>query len=175
MAISKQKKVEIYDAITERVKGSGSVVFVNFHGLKVAETDAVRRSLRAKGLGYLVAKKSLIRRALTDMGVTGTLPELNGEVAIAYGKDAVLPAKEIAAFTKTYKERFSVLGGLLEGKYLASQEVVALSKVPSREVLLGKLLNVMQSPISGFVGVLNGVPRSFVGTLDQIAKQKSNS
>ena len=172
MAISKQKKSEIYAAVTDQIKKSASVVFVNFHGLKVSETDAIRRALRAKGLGYVVAKKSLMRRALLDAQIEGTLPELAGEVAMAYGPDAVLPAKEVAVFAKSYKERFSLLGGLLEGRYLTMSEVVALSKVPSREILLGKLVNVMYSPVAGFVRTAHAVPSSFVRVLSQIAEKK---
>lgn len=150
------------------------MIFVNFHGLKTQESDVIRRSLRAKGLGYLVAKKSLIKRALLDAKIEGTLPELPGEVAIAFGKDHVLPAKEMADAEKAYKDRFKVLGGLLESKYLSLAEVKALAKTPSREVLLGKLVNVMYAPVSGFVRTLDAVPSSFVRVLDQIAKKKGN-
>lgn len=174
MAISKQKKVEIYEKVAEKIKGSESVVFVNFHGLKTQESDVLRNSLRAKGLGYLVAKKSLVRRALEDAKIEGVMPDLDGEVAMAYGADAVLPAKEMADAEKNYKDRFRVLGGLLESKYLTLAEVKALAKTPSREVLLGKLVNVMYAPVSGFVRTLDAVPSSFVRVLDQIAKQKGN-
>ncbi len=157
MAISKQKKGEIHAALSEKIKGSESMVFINFKGLKVSETDAMRRALRLKGMGYAVAKKSILRRALTDAGITGEMPAMDGELAVAYGADAVTPAKEIATFAKTYKDKVTFMGGLLESRFLSKEEIVALSKIPSREVLLGKLVNVMYAPVIGMVRVLDEI------------------
>ena len=172
MAITKQRKAETLDALKGDLKGAESVVFVNFHGLKVVDTVALRRALRGKEIGFRVAKKTLIKLALKDAGITGDLPELAGEIAIAYGKDAVLPVKEISEFAKKHKENIAVVGGILEGAYLSPLQMKDLAKTPSREVLLGKLVNVLNSPIQGFVGTLNAVPSSFVRVLDAIGKAK---
>jgi len=173
MAISKQKKAETIEALKGDLKGAESVVFVNFHGLKVVDTVALRRALRGKGIGYRVAKKTLIRLALKDAGVTGDLPELAGEIAIAYGNDAVLPVKEITEFAKKHKENIAVVGGILEGVYLSPLQMKDLAKIPSREILLGTLVNVMNAPIQGLVGTLNAVPASFVRVVDAIGKSKN--
>ncbi|MBI5138931.1 MAG: 50S ribosomal protein L10 [Candidatus Vogelbacteria bacterium] len=173
MAISKQKKAETLDVLKTEIKGAESVVFVNFHGLKVPDTVALRRALRAKGIGYHVAKKTLIKLALKDAGITGDLPELAGEIAIAYGNDTIMPVKEITEFRKKHKENIAVVGGILEGAYLSPLQMADLAKTPSREVLLGKLVNVMYSPVQGFVATMNAVPASFVRTLDAIAKSKA--
>lgn len=157
MAITKKKKSEIHASLSEKIKGSESMVFINFKGLKVSETDAMRKSLREKGMGYVVAKKTILRRALTDAGIAGEMPTMEGELALAYGTDAVAPAREIAAFAKTYKDKVSFMGGFLESKFLSKEEVVALSKIPSREVLLGKLVNVMYAPVIGTVRVLDAI------------------
>jgi len=173
MAITKNKKEEILTKIRDLLKGAGSLVFVKFKGVKVNDQNEMRKALREQGVGYYVAKKSLIKRALSDAKIEGSLPELDGEVAIAYGKDAVAPAKGIAEFAKKFKDILSIAGGMLDGRYLAMPEVVALSDIPSREVLLGKLVNVMNAPIQGFVRTLNEVPSSFVRTLDAVAKSKN--
>ena len=107
------------------------------------------------------------------MKVEGTLPEMEGQVALAIGKDPIAPAKAIAEAQKKYKNTVYILGGVLEGKFLSATEMIALSKIPGREVLLSQLLNVMQAPIQGFVGTLNAVTRDFVCTLDQVAKSKN--
>jgi len=171
MAITKQKKVEIVKDAADRIKGAASVVFVNWNGVKTKEADEVRSSLRKQGMGYYIAKKTLISRALKDAGVAGEMPEFAGEIAIAYGSDAVIPAKEIAAFSKKLGGRGKIVGGLLEGRYLTAAETIALSAIPGREVLVGKLLNVISSPLQQLVGTLSGVPRNFVGALDQISKK----
>lgn len=157
MAITKQKKSEIYKSLTEKIKASESMVFLNFKGLKVSETDALRRTLREKGMGYVVAKKTLLRRALTDAGIAGEMPEMEGELAVAYGTDAVTPAKEVGTFAKAHKDKVTFMGGLLESKFLSKDEMIALSKIPSREVLLGKLVNVMYAPVIGTVRVLDAI------------------
>lgn len=173
MAITKDKKKEILASLADLMKDAGSLVFVKFKGLKVNDQNAMRKALREQGVGYYVAKKTLVKRALADAKIEGNLPELEGEIAVAYSTDAVAPAKGIAEFAKKFKEMLAIAGGMLEGKYLAAAEVEALSKIPSREVLLGKLVNVMNAPIQGFVSTLNEVPGSFVRTLDAVAKTKN--
>lgn len=172
MAISKDKKQAIHGKIVDGLKNSESAVFVNFHGLGVSETTELRRSLREKGLSYYVAKKSLLRRALDDLQVEGTQPSLDGEIAIAYGSDAVAPAQEVYTFAKKYKDNLSLVGGVLEGRYLGADETIALAQLPSQEVLRGKLVNVMYAPVTGFVRTLNGTVGQLVQVLDQVAKTK---
>ena len=173
MAIKKEKKSEILSKLGEILKGAESLVFVKFKGVKVNDQNAMRKSLREGGVGYYVAKKTLVKRALTDAKIAGTLPELEGEIAVAYGIDAVAPAKGIAEFVKKFKEVLGIAGGMLEGRYLDIAEVESLSKIPSREVLLGKLVNVLNAPIQGFVSTLNEVPGSFVRVLHAVAKSKN--
>ncbi|MFA6006695.1 MAG: 50S ribosomal protein L10 [Candidatus Paceibacterota bacterium] len=173
MAINKEKKTEILATLAEMLKDAQSLVFVKFKGVKVNDQNAMRKSLREQGVGYYVAKKTLVKRALLDAKIEGTLPELEGEMAVAYSTDAVAPAKGIAEFVKKFKDVLGVAGGMLEGRYLAIAEVEALAKIPSREQLLGKLVNVMNAPIQGFVRTLNEVPGSFVRVLDGVSKTKN--
>jgi len=173
MAITKEKKHAIHSKVSEGLKGSESVVFVNFHGLGVAETTAMRHALREKGLSYYVAKKTILKRALDDLGVEGTRPPLEGEIAVAYGDDPVLPAQELYVFAKKYKENLQVVGGVLEGKYLSADEAIALAQLPSQHALRGMLVNVMYAPVSGFVRTLNATIGQLVQVLDQVAQTKS--
>ena len=95
------------------VTGSESMVFVNFHGLKVSDETSLRQNLRAQGVTYKVGRKTLLKRALTGKA-KGEIPELGGEIAVAYSKDATASAREIYSFQKAHK-------GLLEmvDKYLS--------------------------------------------------------
>ncbi len=174
MAKNKKQKVETQKILKDKISKTGSTVFVKFSALPVNDSNSMRRSLRQEGIGYTVAKKTLLKRALSEAGVSGEVPSLEGEVAIAYGEDAILPAKSISIYAKKYDGKLTILGGILENKYLAAAEVIALSKIPGREVLYGKLVNVLNSPIQGFVSTLNGVTKNLVVVLDQIAKSKSN-
>lgn len=173
MAKTRQQKETIQKELDQKIKDAESVVFIGFKKLKVSDSTTMRRSLRKDGVGYSVVKKSLLKRSLSSNKIEGNLPELEGELAIAYGDDAVVPAKSVSVFASKFEDgKLSIAGGILSGKYLSASEMIALSKIPSREVLYAKLLSVFNGPIRGFVGTLNAVPQNFVMALDQIAKKK---
>ena len=154
MAITKQKKVEILAKIDGILKEAKTVVFVNFHNLTVAKERELRSSLRKEGVGYTVAKKSLIKRALDAKGVTGTLPELNGEVAIAYGVDELSPAREVAAFAKGNAEQLSMLGGIFDGKFMDKSEINAIASIPGMLALRAQFVQLINSPRQRFAVVV---------------------
>ena len=164
MAISKDKKREIIATLKEKIEGAVSVVFVNFHGLSVALATELRKKLRSQDIGLMVAKKTLIRRAFADEKITGEMPELLGEVALAYGKDQLLPARSVYEFEKVNKDLVKILGGVFEGGYVNAALMTEIASIPGREVLYGKLANILNSPI-----------QRFVMTLGEINKLKANS
>ena len=159
MAITKDKKSEIIHKVKEIITKGKSIVFVNFHGLTVAGVNELRRNLRAKEVGYYVAKKTLIKRALAEAPITGVLPELDGEVAVAFGEDALTPVKEIYDFHKKNTEMIKIIGGVVEGAYASAEQMLALAKIPSREVLLGQFVNVINSSIQGLVIALDAIAK----------------
>ena len=146
MALLKSKKEEIVKDLKKSVEASNSVVFVNFHGLNVSEEGALRKDLRDKEVGYKVSRKTLLKRALEGKA-EGEMPELSGEVAIAYSKDAISPAREVYNFGKAHKVALAILGGIFEGKYVDSVKMTEIATIPGREVLLSKLLFLLQSPM----------------------------
>lgn len=147
MALTKQKKVEIVKDLEGIVKGAKTIVFVNFKGLPVAEVTDLRRKLREQGVGYKVAKKNLIIRALGSIDISGELPNIPGQVAISYGTDMLAPAREVFNFQKDHKEMLSIAGGVFEGKYLGSEEMISIATIPSMDVLYSKLLYLIKSPL----------------------------
>ena len=157
MAINKAKKSEIYAHLQEIAKGKGSRVFVNFHGLSVSEATAVRRALHQEGVGYFVSKKTIAKKAFSELGITGEIPELPGELAIAYGEDAIAPAREVFKFQKTMKDKVAILGGVFENKFVTSEEMKTVAQIPSRHVLYGQFVNLINSPIQRFVTVLDRI------------------
>ncbi len=161
MALTKQKKGTILRDIQEAVKSAQSIAFVNFHGLSVAAVSELRKGLRENGVGYKVAKKTLVRLALADAGIEGTLPDLPGEIAIAYGQDLLLPAKGVYDFGRKNADAVKLVGGVFEGRFMSEGEMLAVAKIPNQEVLYGMFVNVINSPIQGLVIAL-----------DQIAKKQ---
>ncbi len=142
----KSKKEEIIKDLEGAIKGSESLVFVNFHGLKVSDETKLRSSLREQGVSYKVGRKTLLKRALEGKAV-GEVPELGGEVAIAYSKDAISSPREVYNFQKTHKGMLNILGGIFEGKFVDSAYMMELATIPSREVLLSKIAFLLKSPM----------------------------
>lgn len=156
MAITKDKKKEILSKLKD-VSGSESVVFVNFHGLGVEDTTAIRKELRDKDISYLVAKKTLVKKAFGDSEIKGDIPELDGELAVAYAKDPTSPAREIYTFQKKFDDKISILGGVFENKYLSKTEMEEIALIPSIDVLRGMFVNVINSPIQGFAMAIKAI------------------
>ena len=157
----KSKKEEMIKELEGAIKESSTLVFVNFHGLKVSDETVLRRELRAQGVDYKVSRKTLLARALKGKA-EGEMPELAGEVAVAYSKDQIASAREIYNFQKTHKGLLNILGGIFEGKFIGGAKMTEIAMIPSREVLYAQFVNLINSPIQRFAVVL-----------DQIASKKS--
>lgn len=156
MAITKAKKETILAKLNEVRNDSESIVFVKFRGLTVAKTTAMRAELREKGVGYFVAKKTLMKRAF-DGAYEGEMPELEGEIAVAYSADAITPAQQIKEFALKYKENIIIAGGIFQGVYKDAAEMTEIASIPSLLVLRGMFVNVINSPIQGLVLGLNAI------------------
>ena len=154
--------------IKEKFEKAKSVVVVHFAGNTVEEVTKLRNQFRENNVEYVVLKNKLVDRALDELGIEGLDEHLTGPNAYAFGmEDAVAPAKVIYDFiskNKKEKENLSVKVGLMGTEVMDEAAVKALSELPSREVLLSRMLGSMMSPISGLAIVL-----------DQIAKKGENA
>lgn len=179
MARSRASKKEILTSLKEKIGRSQSVMFASIQGLKVKETESLRKSAREQNAECFVAKKTLLALAFKEHGSdTIDFKKLDGEVAATFGyEDEIAPAKILAAFGKTH-ERLKILGGLMlqthAGKQaLTAQAVVQLAQLPSRDELRGKLVGTLVNPLRGFVTVLNGNISGLVRVLNGIAQSKT--
>ena len=162
MAITKEKKGEIVAKLTGIFAKAPSAAFVQFGKLTVAQANILRRTLKEKGVGYYVAKKTLIRKALEGKQTTGEIPELKGEVAVAYAVnagDTLAPAREVSVFTKKFDQAVALIGGIFEGRFVGQAEALALSLIPSRETLLAQFANIVNSPLQRLVVGLSEVAK----------------
>lgn len=161
MAITKEKKAEVKEKLDSIAKSSESVAFVNFHGLDVATTADMRRSLKEQGVEYYVAKKSLVRLAFEDKA-EGSMPELDGEIALAYSDDALAPAREVQNWANKHKDHLALVGGIFDGAFQDREHIAEIASIPSLEGLRGMFVNVINSPIQRTAVVL-----------DQVAQKKA--
>ena len=158
MAITKEKKVEIVSKVSDALASAVSVVFVHFKGMNVADTGAMRRSLKEEGTGYFVTKKTLLRRALEARGFTGEIPELPGEIALVWSStDETLAARSIHEHGKKHKGALTIVGGVFAGAYATADKMQAIATIPPVPVLRGMFVNVINSPIQGLVIALNQI------------------
>lgn len=160
MAISKDKKVEILAKVKKIVGDSNSIVFINFHALPVTESSMIRKSLREKGVGYTIAKKSLTRKALAEGGITGDMPDMPGEMGIVYGADLLDPAREVYEFQKKFDKKIQIVGGVFEGRFMSQGEMLTVAQIPGMKTLHAQFVNLINSPIQGFVMALSEIAKS---------------
>ena len=156
--LQKSKKEEMIKSLDKAIKESGSVVFVNFHGMKVSDETVLRKELRDQGVDYKVSRKTLLKRALAKKA-EGEIPELSGEVAMAYSKDEVASSREIFNFQKTHKGILDILGGIFEGKFVGKEKMMEIATIPSSGVLLGKIAFLLKSPIQRLAIAVNEVAK----------------
>ncbi len=156
MAITKAKKQDILAKLEEVRDNSESIVFVHYKGLSVSNTTAMRRDLREKGVGYFVAKKTLMKKAFGDT-FTGEMPTLDGEIAVAYSTDAIAPAQGIQEFSDKFKTNISIVGGVFQGVFKSQSEMVAIASIPPLQTLRGMFVQLINSPRQRFAVVLGAV------------------
>lgn len=167
MAKTKEQKKEIVTRLEDAFKNATSTVFVHFSKVNVSEESAMRRSLRAEGVKYLVAKKTLIKRALESLGHQSTEVPLEGEIAVAYGGegDATAPPRLIHELGKKLRDsstalgasKLSILGGIFEGKLVGQATMQEISTIPPFETLRAMFAQVINSPQQRFAVVLGKV------------------
>ncbi len=169
-----ENKVLKVNQIVERLNNAKSMVMVDFKGFSVAEITELRVKFREAGVDYVVLKNSLVARALKEAGIEGLDHLLVGPSAFAFGvKDEVAPAKIISEFIdQTKSDKMTIKAGIIEGQVVDTNAVLALSKLPPREVLIARMMGSLNAPVSNFVGVLSATLRSLVYAVDAVRKQK---
>lgn len=163
-------KQPIVDAISEDIKDAQSVVLVDYRGLTVSQDTALRKQLREAGVTYKVYKNTLMKRAFDGTEFEGLEGCLEGPSAIAVSKDdATAPARILCQFAKT-AQALELKGGVVEGNVYDVAGLTELSQIPSREVLLSKLLGSIQSPITNFARVIKQIAEQGEGSAEAPAE-----
>jgi large subunit ribosomal protein L10 len=163
MAISREKKSAILTKLDAGLKDASTVAFVRFDKLTVKEADELRKKLREQGVSYYVAKKTLVKRALNAHGYEGEMPEMEGELALAWSKDQIAPAKGLYEFAKTHKEQVMFLGGIFDGKYVSKQAITEIASIPSREGLYGQVVGILNASIANVVRAIDAKAKQMEG------------
>ncbi len=173
MPLTRQQKEERVATTQKDLEGATSSVVVAYNGLNVSDVGDLRTALHQQGAKLRVLPKRLLRLVMQNMKHDFDPTAVEGQIAVAWGNDPVAPAKVLHDFAKKHQDILWLVAGVMEGTLLTKEQVTALAQLPSRDQLLGQLLNVMTGPARGLVLTLSGVQRNFVYALNAIAEKKS--
>lgn len=168
----REKKAEIINQLEELFSRCAVGIFTDYRGLTTPEITALRRSLQASSSEYKVVKNTLAGFAAERAGKDILLASFEGPIAIAFGYDDITaPAKALASFIRDSKLSLNIKGGFLGNRLLTAEEVTTLAALPSREVLLARVLGQMKSPISILVNCFTSPIRGIIGVLQARIRQ----
>jgi large subunit ribosomal protein L10 len=173
--LNRDEKAAIIAELNESFNRAKFSVVADYRGLKVTHLEKIRRELRGCQSEIRIAKNTLLKRAVADTSCESLQDDFTGTTAIitAYD-DPVAPAKILAKCAEDF-DKFQLRSAVLEGEKITADKIVALSKLPSKEVLLGQLLSVMNGVPTALVRVLSGVPRTFLYGLQAIKEKKEQA
>ncbi len=171
MAVSRAKKVELVQEWNVEFQEASAAILGTFSGLKAAQSEELRKTVREAGASYKVIKNTLAARASEGTPVAEALKGLKGVTSIAYTKDdPVALAKALSKYAKENPE-FTFKAGMVEGRVISLKEVEALATMPSRDELYSKLLFLINAPAQRLATVLNATGRDLAVVLDQGVKE----
>ena len=151
-----EQKQQIVAELVEKMKNASSGVLVDYKGISVENDTKLRADLRKAEVQYAVVKNTLCARACDELGYSELKDVLNGNTALALSSDQVAPAKILNDYAKD-NENFVIKAGFCDGKVLTAAEVKALAEIPSKEVLIGRILGSLQSSLYGFAYAIQAI------------------
>ena len=168
------EKQAVVAALVDSLKAANSGVLVDYKGITVAEDTALRHELRENGVEYAVVKNTLLRRALDDVNL-GELDEvLNGTTSLAISKDdPIAPMRIVNKHAKQMGDRFNIKAGFMDGKVLPLEDVLALSELPSKEVLLAQVLGMLLTPITQMAVVTKAILEKQGGSVEEAPAEEA--
>ena len=171
MSAALEEKKKLVEELKEKIGAAQSIVIVDYKGLTVFEDTELRKTLREANVEYRVLKNRLMQKAFNELGYTEFDEALNGPTAVAFATtDPSAPAKILLESADKTK-KVSIKCGMVDGAFITPDGVKDLATLPSKEVLIAKLLGTMSAPISGLARVLNETISGLARVLNQIAEK----
>ncbi len=171
MPVTKAKKIEQVQVLGTEIKEAGTAILATFKGLKAAQTEELRKTVRSAGGTYKVVKNTLAERAAEGAKIGAALKSLTGVTSIAYTKgDPVALAKALSKYAKDNPE-FTFKAGIVDGRVISIKEIDALATMPSKEEIYSKLLFLMSAPAQRLVTVMNATGRDLAVVINQGVKE----
>jgi large subunit ribosomal protein L10 len=172
VALTKSKKSDVVSKIGQMVSSSSLVVAAEYRGISVKQLTSLRVQAREENVSIAVLKNTLVSIALKGTAFESVSNELKGPLLYGFSADPVSAARVLVNFAKT-NDKLVVKAGVLPGKFLSNSQIMGLANLPSRDVLLAKLLATLSAPTTNFFATLYQVPTSFVRLLSEVKQAKS--
>jgi large subunit ribosomal protein L10 len=171
--LNREQKAQVIQDVAGALRESSAVFAVDYRGISVAQAAALRTTLRGNDATFTVVKNTLAELAAGEVGADGLKPLLKGPTAMTFVRgDAAAAAKALRDFRRsTQNTLLEFKGGWMDGQALSPEDVDAIAQLPSKEVLVGRLVGMIASPLSGLVTALNNLPAGLARQLQQIADQ----
>jgi large subunit ribosomal protein L10 len=170
--MNRTQKTEEVKSFTEKLQKTKTVLLADYKGLTVSQITNLRRKLHESKGTMRVVKNRLFKRALKELSIEGADSWLKGPTAfISTEHDPIVSAKVLVNFAKD-NEKLKLKGGLMESRVLSVKMIEELAKLPSREILLARLLGSINAPATNLVGVLSAIPRQLVTVMNAIKEKK---
>ncbi len=170
--VLKQKKAVVND-VSEKLKSACAGVIVDYKGINVYEDTKLRRELNEADVDYFVIKNTLLSRAMKEVGIEIESSVLKGTTAIAISKTDYIASARILCKYAGNSKTFNVKSGFVEGKAISVNEINELAELPSKEILVARVIGGLNAPISGLANVLNGTIKGLVVALNAIVEKQS--
>jgi large subunit ribosomal protein L10 len=173
--MANQQKTDQVAALTEKFQNAASVAVTDYSGLTVEKATLLRKELRQKNVGYLVAKNTLLKIAAHEAGLKDIDSYLTGPTAIAFGtEDPGTMAKILYDFGRT-NEKPKIKAIFIDGQLYPGAEAERIAKLPGRDQLIAQVVGNIMAPLQNLVFTLNAVTREFIGTVEALKEKQSKS
>lgn len=177
MAMDRAQKQALGDTLAERFEQANGAVVAEYRGLTVADLTDLRTKLRAANADFKVLKNRVAKKAIEAKSpkTAAILEDLKGPIGLVLiNGDFAAATKSLLEFGKDRPELFVVKAGVMDAKRVTVEELKAISELPSKEVLLGRIVGTLVAPHRGLLNVLNGVPRNLVQVINAIKETKNS-
>jgi len=168
--LTKQQKKDIVIELASQIKSAKAAVFSDFGGLRTADIQTLRQTLRKEGVSYKVVKLTLLKRAMIAAGLDVSGFDFTVPLSVSLSNDDELAAARILQDFSKKHDKLKIVSGVLDGQILGALQVKALASLPTKQQLLGQLVGVIASPLRGLASVLSGNMRGLINVLNAKSK-----
>lgn len=171
--MDRNAKVAWRERIVESFDKAGAVFLAQYQGMTVEDLTALRRELKAVNAEFKVVKNTIARKAVEGRGESVIKDSFKGQMGVVYAYGDIAAAAKAFSEAAKKNDKLKIVGGYMESASLSTKQIVTLASLPSREVLLSKIIGSLVAPHRGLLGIMQGVPRAMVSVLNQIKEQKT--